>query len=163
MFGAAFILRIWIGLTAQGYKNDMNTFMAWGQRLTDLGPGKFYEEGYFADYPPGYLYVLYLLSLLRGLFNFAGGSGAETVLFKLPAILSDLVLGWIIYKSARIRLGSGLAMGLMMLFLFNPAVLMDSAAWGQADSFFLIFLLLSMIGVVDKRFVRAAIFLPSLH
>lgn len=135
LFGAAFILRIWIGLTAQGYKNDMNTFMAWGQRLTDLGPGKFYEEGYFADYPPGYLYVLYLLSLLRGLFNFAGGSGAETVLFKLPAILSDLVLGWMIYKSARTRLGSGLAMGLMMLFLFNPAVLMDSAAWGQADSF----------------------------
>ncbi|MEK3875109.1 glycosyltransferase family 39 protein [Paenibacillus sp. FSL M7-0420] len=158
LFGAAFILRIWIGLTAQGYKNDMNTFMAWGQRLTDLGPGKFYEEGYFADYPPGYLYVLYLLSLLRGLFNFAGGSGAETVLFKLPAILSDLVLGWIIYKSARTRLGSGLAMGLMMLFLFNPAVLMDSAAWGQADSFFLIFLLLSIMGVVDKRFVRAAVF-----
>lgn len=51
LFGVAFILRIWIGLTAQGYQNDMNTFMAWSHRLTDLGPGKFYEEGYFADYP----------------------------------------------------------------------------------------------------------------
>ncbi|NOU82600.1 phospholipid carrier-dependent glycosyltransferase [Paenibacillus sp. LMG 31459] len=158
LFGVAFILRIWIGLTAQGYQNDMNTFMAWSHRLTDLGPGKFYEEGYFADYPPGYLYVLYLLSLLRGLFNFAGGSGAETVLYKLPAIISDLVLGWIIYKGARAKIGSGLAIGLMMLFLFNPAVLMDSAAWGQADSFFLIFLLLSIMGVVDRTFVRAAIF-----
>ncbi|WNS41628.1 phospholipid carrier-dependent glycosyltransferase [Paenibacillus sp. MMS20-IR301] len=158
LFGAALLLRIWIGLTAQGYKNDMNTFIAWSQRLNDLGPGKFYEEGYFADYPPGYLYVLYLLGLLRGLFGFAGGSGGETLLYKLPAIISDLVLGWLIYKGAKPKIGAGLGIGLMMLFLFNPAVLMDSAAWGQADSFFLIFLLLSITGIVDKTFIRAAIF-----
>ncbi|WP_019913677.1 phospholipid carrier-dependent glycosyltransferase [Paenibacillus sp. HW567] len=158
VFGIAFILRIWIGLTAQGYQNDMNTFIAWGQRLVDLGPGKFYEKGYFADYPPGYLYILYLLSLIRGLFGFAHGSGGETLLFKLPAILSDLVLGWLIYRAGRKKLGSGMAIGLMLLFLFNPAVLMDSAAWGQADSFFLVFLLLSIMGASDKAFVRSAIF-----
>ena len=156
--GAALIIRVWIGITAQGYVNDMNTFIAWGQRLVDLGPGKFYEEGYFADYPPGYLYVLYLLSLIRGLFGFAHGSAGETLLFKLPAILSDLVLGYSIFKIGSKKLGSGLAFGLMLLFLFNPAVLINSAAWGQADSFFLIFLLLSIRGAVDKTFIRSAIF-----
>lgn len=158
IFGAALILRVWIGLTAQGYQNDMNTFIAWGQRMADLGPGKFYEEGYFADYPPGYLYILYLLSLIRGWFGLAHGSGGETLLFKLPAILSDLVLGYLVYKGGRKKLGSGMAIGLMLLFLFNPAVLMDSAAWGQADSFFLVFLLLSIAGASDKAFVRAAVF-----
>ncbi|WP_342481027.1 phospholipid carrier-dependent glycosyltransferase [Paenibacillus sp. FSL L8-0340] len=156
--GAALILRVWIGLTAQGYQNDMNTFIAWGQRMVDLGPGKFYEEGYFADYPPGYLYILYLLASIRGLFGLAHGSGGETLLFKLPAVLSDLVLGYLIYKGGRKKLGSGMAIGLTLLFLFNPAVLMDSAAWGQADSFFLVFLLLSIAGASDKAFVRAAIF-----
>lgn len=53
-----------------------------------------------------------------------------------------------------------MAIGLSLLFLFNPAVLMDSATWGQADSFFLVFLLLSIAGASDKAFVRAAIFLP---
>ncbi|WP_151737940.1 phospholipid carrier-dependent glycosyltransferase [Paenibacillus tengchongensis] len=158
IFGAAFILRIWIGLTAQGFQNDMNTFIAWGQRMADLGPGKFYEEGYFADYPPGYLYILYLLTLIKNMFGFAHGSGGETLLFKLPAIVSDLVLGYLIYRLGRKKLGSGLALGLSLLFLFNPAVLMDSAAWGQADSFFVVFLLLSIAGVVDKAFVRAAVF-----
>lgn len=158
VMGVALGLRIWIGLTAQGYVNDMNTFIAWGQRMVDLGPGKFYEEGYFADYPPGYLYVLYLLSLVRGVFGFAHGSGGESLLFKLPAIISDLVLGYIIYDVGRKKIGSGLAFGLMLFFLFNPAVLINSAAWGQADSFFLIFLLLSIRGVVDKAFVRSAIF-----
>ncbi|WP_150271926.1 glycosyltransferase family 39 protein [Paenibacillus tepidiphilus] len=158
IFGAALIVRIWIGLTAQGYQNDMNTFISWGQRLVDLGPGKFYEEGYFADYPPGYLYILYLLTLIKNLFGFAHGSGGETLVFKLPAILSDLVLGALIYRFGRKKLGSGMAVGLTLLFLFNPAVLMDSAAWGQADSFFVVFLLLSIAGAADKAFVRAAIF-----
>lgn len=157
VFGAALILRVWIGLTAQGYQNDMNTFIAWGQRLVDLGPGKFYEEGYFADYPPGYLYILYLLSLIRGVFDFAHGSGGENLLFKLPAIISDLVLGYLIYQTGRKKLGSGIAFGLMLLFLFNPAVLINSAAWGQADSFFLIFLLLSIQAAANKSFVRSAI------
>ncbi|WP_262495519.1 glycosyltransferase 87 family protein [Paenibacillus sp. B2(2019)] len=155
--GVAFILRVWIGLTAQGYQNDMNTFIAWGQRMVDLGPGKFYEEGYFADYPPGYLYILYMLSLIRGVFGFAHGSGGENLLFKLPAIISDLVLGYFIYQMSRKKLGSGIAFGLTLLFLFNPAVLVNSAAWGQADSFFLIFLLLSIHGAANKKFVQSAI------
>lgn len=155
--GVAFILRVWIGLTAQGYQNDMNTFIAWGQRMVDLGPGKFYEEGYFADYPPGYLYILYILSFIRGVFGFAHGSGGENLLFKLPAIISDLVLGFFIFKMSRKKLGSGIAFGLTLLFLFNPAVLVNSAAWGQADSFFLIFLLLSIHGAANKKFVQSAI------
>lgn len=155
--GAAFILRIWIGLTAQGYQNDMNTFIAWGQRMLDLGPGKFYEEGYFADYPPGYLYILYILSAVRGALGFTHDSGGENLLFKLPAILSDLVLGYLIYQMSRKKLGTGIAFGLMLLFLFNPAVLINSSAWGQADSFFLIFLLLSIHGAANQRFVRSAI------
>ncbi|WP_339204392.1 glycosyltransferase 87 family protein [Paenibacillus sp. FSL R5-0636] len=155
--GVAFILRVWIGLTAQGYQNDMNTFISWGQRMVDLGPGKFYEEGYFADYPPGYLYILYVLSAIRGVLGFTQGSGGENLLFKLPAILSDLVLGYFIYQMSRKKLGTGIAFGLMLLFLFNPAVLINSAAWGQADSFFLIFLLLSIHGAANKKFVRSAI------
>lgn len=155
--GAAFILRIWIGLTAQGYQNDMNTFIAWGQRMLDLGPGKFYEEGYFADYPPGYLYILYILSAVRGALGFTHDSGGENLLFKLPAILSDLVLGYLIYQMSRKKLSTGIAFGLMLLFLFNPAVLINSSAWGQADSFFLIFLLLSIHGAANQRFVRSAI------
>lgn len=136
----------------------MNTFIAWGQRLVDRGPGGFYEKGYFADYPPGYLYVLYLLSAIRGLFGLTHGSAGEMLLFKMPAILSDLVLAGLIYKIGRKKLGGGMAMGLMLLYLFNPAVLMDSSAWGQADSFFMIFLLLSIMGAADKTFVRSAIF-----
>jgi len=43
---------------APGVPWDMGTFMAWAERVAAIGPGRFYEPGYFSDYPPGFLYVL---------------------------------------------------------------------------------------------------------
>ena len=48
-------------IRAQGFPSDVSTFEAWAERLAQIGPGGFYEPGYFSDYPPGYLYVLWLL------------------------------------------------------------------------------------------------------
>ncbi|KAA8997131.1 phospholipid carrier-dependent glycosyltransferase [Paenibacillus spiritus] len=154
---AAFVLRLWLGWTQQGYLNDMKTFMYWGQRVADLGPGRFYEEGVFADYPPGYLYILYLLHEIKLGLGLAAGSSGEMLLFKLPAIVADLITGVLLYRFVCKKWGSGLALALAALYLFNPAVLTDSAVWGQADSFFVLFLLLSIMAVADKRLAVAAL------
>ena len=42
---------------AQGFPSDVGTFMAWAEKLAAVGPARFYEPGYFSDYPPGFLYV----------------------------------------------------------------------------------------------------------
>src|SRR5688500_19083508 len=44
-----------------GFPSDVGTFMAWAERMAQVGPGAFYEPGYFSDYPPGFLYVLWLI------------------------------------------------------------------------------------------------------
>lgn len=36
---------------APGFPSDVGTFMAWAERLAAIGPGSFYEPGYFSDYP----------------------------------------------------------------------------------------------------------------
>ncbi|MGH2489576.1 MAG: hypothetical protein ACRDFR_08170, partial [Candidatus Limnocylindria bacterium] len=48
-------------LPQSGLHNDITAFSAWALRLADVGPGEFYAPGYFADYPPGYMYVLWVL------------------------------------------------------------------------------------------------------
>lgn len=50
-----------------GFRVDVGDFTAWAQWLASLGPGGFYAPGYFSDYPPGYLYVLWLLGSNRQL------------------------------------------------------------------------------------------------
>ena len=58
----AFIAAVY--LPRSGLSNDIGAFAAWGMRLASIGPGAFYEAGYFSDYPPGYMYVLWVLGTI---------------------------------------------------------------------------------------------------
>src|SRR6185503_9211542 len=46
-----------------GFKVDLQSFEAWAGNLASEGLGGFYERDFFHDYPPGYLYVLYLVGV----------------------------------------------------------------------------------------------------
>ena len=65
------------------------SFRFWANNLAAHGPGGFYARGFFVDYTPGYLYVLWLV----GIVGSALGRGIGD-LIKLPAILADLAVGW---------------------------------------------------------------------
>jgi predicted membrane-bound dolichyl-phosphate-mannose-protein mannosyltransferase len=58
----------------------------------------------------------------------------QEVLFKLPAILSDLVTGFFIFKILEKSKGEKWGLIGAAIYLFNPAVLGNSALWGQVDS-----------------------------
>ena len=65
ILAAALALRLALAAATQGYPYDMSCFVAWGDKLLTQGPAAFYSEGYFADYPPGYLPVLALAAKAR--------------------------------------------------------------------------------------------------
>ena len=69
LLGAALLLRLILAVVTEGYPYDMSCFVAWGDKLAAQGPSAFYSEGYFADYPPGYLWALGLVGLLRAAFS----------------------------------------------------------------------------------------------
>ncbi|WP_052350817.1 phospholipid carrier-dependent glycosyltransferase [Paenibacillus gorillae] len=149
--------RIVIAVGYTGYESDLRTFIFWGNEAYNKGITGFYQEGVFADYPPGYIYVLYVLGMLQQLFGLDGASKGAYLLYKLPAIIADLAAGWVIYKAAGKKLGETAAFGLAMLYLWNPAVWVDSAAWGQVDSIFTLFLLLAVQAVVGNKLERGAL------
>ncbi len=55
-------------------------------------------------------------------------------LLRFPAVLSDLLIGVFAYAVARHRLGHRMAALVMASFVFNPAVIFDSAYYGQLDA-----------------------------
>src|SRR3990172_10906220 len=69
---------------------DFNTFLAWSMRLANIPLREFYKE--WSDYLPGYLYVLMIFGKINLL-----GLIPQTLLYKLPAILSDLGTAIAIY------------------------------------------------------------------
>ena len=71
LLGGALLLRLVLALVTDGYPYDMSCFVAWGDKLAAEGPAAFYSEGYFADYPPGYLWVLGLVGAIRAALHIA--------------------------------------------------------------------------------------------
>ncbi|MCC6618256.1 MAG: hypothetical protein IT341_04355, partial [Chloroflexi bacterium] len=143
------VLRIFIAgifLPLSGLANDVGAFTAWGQRMAAVGPGAFYEPGYFADYPPGFLYVLWLLGIIGNALTPVVGQDATGGLVKIPGIVADIGVAWLLFVIAR-RWGGDLVdrthfgvtpqqLGLAAatVYLFNPGVIIGSAVWGQIDS-----------------------------
>ena len=140
------------GLRGSGFDSDLGLFRFWASNLADQGPFGFYDRGFFADYTPGYLYALWLVGVVG---QFLGGVGD---LIKLPAILTDVALGYIVYRMARdLGVSERRATIAGAVVIVNPITWFDSVVWGQVDSFGTVFLLLSVRELWKARSERAAI------
>lgn len=143
---------------AYGHATDISCFTAWGERILNVGPGAFYAEGYFADYPPGYMYVLWLCAAIRSVLGITYGSATHALIFKLPSILLDLFAGYMAYKIAK-RAGRSAKTSVILaaLIVFNPILIFLSAVWGQVDIILSVFIVLSLLWLkqgIDKRSIK---------
>ena len=161
----AFIAGVY--LPSSGFSIDVGDFTAWAQRLASVGPGAFYEEGYFSDYPPGYLYVLWFLGVVGGALGPLVGQDATRGLVKIPGILADVGVAWLLFVIARRWAGQliggtsravrpeTLGLAAATAYLFNPGTIFDSAIWGQVDSVGT-FVLLGTIYALGRGWIEAA-------
>lgn len=140
----------------EGHPIDINDFIAWANHAYTAGLPRFYE-GVFADYPPGYVYVLYVIGWLRHLLALDFHSGVYIVLVKLPAMMADLASGCLLYSLAKRRLGEAAGTGLAMLYLLNPVVFLNSTLWGQIDSIFTLLALLMILALTGGKLTTATV------
>lgn len=113
-----------------GFPVDIGTFKAWAAALADNGPAPFYGAG-FADYLPGYLYVLWIIGEVNKVVRF--NDQAFLFALKLPAAVADVAAAWLIFSLAR-RFRSSWALLLSASYLLNPGIIFNSSFWGQADA-----------------------------
>ena len=149
VFGSALLLRLVLGASVTGYETDINTFKAWAGMVDQMGMNQIYYSDVFLDYPPGYLYVLWALEKLRQLLGLDAMGSGFTLLIKLPSIFADILCGYLLYRFAQ-KSGTNplLAAG---LYLFCPAVLINSTIWGQADSLCVLLLVGAMLLLGRKQ------------
>lgn len=110
-----------------GFPTDIGTFKAWAVSLADAGPAAFYGTG-FADYLPGYLYLLWVIGEINRVVRF--NDLVFLFALKVPAVAADLLTAWILFTYGR-RLRFPGALALSASYLFNPGVLFNSAVRGQ--------------------------------
>ncbi|MDP8905648.1 MAG: phospholipid carrier-dependent glycosyltransferase [Chloroflexota bacterium] len=128
----------YVMLPGSGFESDIGTFSAWARALYHEGPGTFYADNW-SDYPPGYLYVLWLGSHLAALLHGGNIDAVSSDALKLGPILADIGVGALLFMLVRAwaggsRRGAGLGLAAAGLYLFNPVTWYDSAVWGQVDA-----------------------------
>ena len=155
VLGLALVARVVAAMLIRGYEVDMNCFEAWSWRLNDLGAAAFYDDSVFCDYPPGYLWVLWVLGKLRAILGIRTDGPVTWLLIKSVPIACDILCATLVYRLSRKRLGEVPSLLLGSFTAFNPAMLLDSAAWGQIDSVLILLLILCVAEAERGRWVTA--------
>ncbi|MBQ8080658.1 MAG: glycosyltransferase family 39 protein, partial [Clostridia bacterium] len=149
---AALALRCVIATSISGYNVDVGDFRAWADSVVELGPSRFYTQGGFCDYPPGYILILGAVGLLGRLFH---NAGVSEFMIKLPPILADVIAALLLIRFAEKKKGvkrfSPEALIPAALYLFNPLVLLTGSGWGQSDAVMTLFLLIVVLYGMEER------------
>jgi hypothetical protein len=146
------LLIAYVWFPGEGLSSDLRLYRVWAQTLADFGPGGFYGNAGFADYPPGYLWVLWGMGALANVIaGVTGAAPADVInsMVKLPAIAADIGVASLLYWTAsrwQNRRAGLLAAG---LFLFVPVTWYDSALWGQVDAIGAVLLLGGIVLLVE--------------
>nr|MDD6336517.1 phospholipid carrier-dependent glycosyltransferase [bacterium] len=158
----AFLIRLIIAAQNIGYSSDMKCWYTWGTRMVEVGPIHFYGDStgqtIFCDYPPLYLWVLSVPCAIMKLAGIPLESAAGRILLRLPSMLADIALAYMVYRIARKRFSDGSSLTLALLVALNPASIYNSAVWGQIDSFFVLPLIAFGWYMMQKRYVKATVF-----
>ena len=148
----AALVRILLAMYVEGYSVDINCFRAWSMRMADAGPLHFYAPDYFCDYPPGAMLLLWPIGFLL-----KNASSGETVLLavKLLPILCDFAGATLVWRYSRKHISSTGSLAAALLYLFNPAVLVTGAGWGQMDSVLAFLIVVTALWAMERKWYLA--------
>lgn len=154
---AGLVLRMGLALATEGYPYDTNCFFAWALRMAEVGPAEFYAEGYFCDYPPGYLLVLWLVGLGMKVFRLNYLQTAARLLLVLVPVIADCAIALVLYRTASQRLDQRLALRFAAAAAFCPVLLFDTGVWKQIDGVFALLVLLCFVLLEQGRMLPGAV------
>lgn len=152
IFGLSLYLNLLLGiLTATG---DSYFFVSVMTRFTqsDTPFAGFYANNGIS-YPPLFNYIYYVISLILKLFHVPISYTSEPFILavKLPGILCEFLMAWILYRYAKKNLPYGQTIPILLLTLLNPAYLLITAYICQIDALYVFFMLLTVVLIYEKR------------
>lgn len=170
----ALVVRLVLGFFFSG--GDVENHAIWGIYSREFGFSGFYDFLNFGNYArPNYpplatilfwmvravweviFELLWRINLILPVFpsNIIPWFQKEgyLILLKLPAILADIGIGFILFKYLRKKLNEKSALIGSMFYLFNPATIYISSMWGQIDSLVVLAALSSLMLLEQRKLV----------
>lgn len=144
--GIAVALAVLLRYSLLGFESRDFTFYfaPWYATIKQQGFEAFRSS--FSNYPPLYLYALYLISVVAP-------QASALVATKLPSLVSDLVCAWFGARIVGLEYGGDHPASLFAFFaiLFAPTVVLNGSFWGQIDSTFTAAMVACLYFLLRKR------------
>lgn len=156
LIGCGLLARLILAGPSMGFGNDIALFKHWASTSADGLLDTYNVLGDNIDYPPGYVYILNLCGHLGNLFH-AQDTMLYTIIIKLPAILSDCGIGFFLYLFCKERTSAKWTYFFVLLWMFNPLSILDSAVWGQVDSVLALALVAALYFITKEKYVLSAV------
>lgn len=151
-------------IPTRGWEQDLHWFLVWTRAAVEHGVAHVAEH-VWCDYPPLYLYLLKVVGgvwmVVSGGDLPADGTLAARFIVKLLPSLCDVATAWVLYRIALSQRAYAVALAVLGAFAFNPAIVFNSAVWGQADSVFTLPLILCLWLTASGRIATASGFLVA--
>ena len=166
------LLRIILVLFSKWHP-DLPNHIDWGLRFLKYGSQNFYENSIWGvswpNQPFGSILLFGLMAVIKnwlfGIIMFLNNTiplfpsfiipilelNIHAWLVKIPFILSDVGIGYLIYKIVS-KYQPQKAILATSLFLFNPVIIYNSAIWGQTDSLINLLALTGIYLVLQKKY-----------
>jgi hypothetical protein len=141
------------------YDHPPELHVMWSPRMQEqrvVSPG----EERICNYPPGTAYILYAKAKILKLLDdsLASNTPAARVIFSFASIVGDVLLAFGCFAVAGLwgnRLAAVLAFSVALL---APPFIVDSAHWGQTDSWVLAPAIWMLWAMLRKRWLAAGVF-----
>ncbi|MFA6588428.1 MAG: hypothetical protein WCT08_05160 [Patescibacteria group bacterium] len=152
-------------------RGDTVLFELWGYSAHKNGLMNVYEHSvdhpmFFnvakPNYLPPYMYVLWSLEWVHSQFEDFGKvlTSTASYVYKSPAMIFDILTVIFLAWLARKRFGDKWGLIVAGLYAFHPAIVFESAGWGQVDSINTFFMVLCVYLMTRKKYLWAtAIFI----
>ena len=138
IFLLSLLLRAFVFSLGVHFSGDIWIFQDWGFRMVNYGLPDLYHSGIFIDYAPAYMYVLWLVATIGEHMGWGMLSTELNIITFLPSIISDVVKSLFLYGICRSIFTEegdfGKSFWIALAYSFNPAVVINSSAWGQVDA-----------------------------
>ena len=147
----AFLLRLIISFLVEGYDVDVVCFTSWGNTMAFFGPTRFYQSAGMIDYPPLYTYILGINSRLAA--DLHASAAGTNLIFRFVPCLCDVLFCYVLYRYAvkKHPESAHFASVILIMTALNPAMILNSAAWGQIDSVLSLMLVLVAVLAIEKK------------
>jgi dolichyl-phosphate-mannose-protein mannosyltransferase len=145
-----------------GYRGDIEIYMAWTYQITHFGIQSAYSPAAASppNTTPGLLYFFWVAGeAFRHFFspNFPPTWQDRTnqaylrFFLRIPALLCNVGIAFIVYRLMRRRYGQTVALWAVAAYIFNPAVIFESAYYGQTGAVHSLFMLIGVVGLAEGR------------